>query len=92
MLEKVQGGRIDTNCSVAAVAGMAGAVEGIAAMENRTVAGKIIVYPALHEMPLILLEELADHYPTAAEKLERGIWCKAAEDELLRVAGAEGGR
>ena len=87
MLEKLNLGQIDTNCSVDAVSGMAGAADGIAAVENRTMAGKIVVYPSLHEMPLIPLSDLAERYPTVAAKLDNGQWCRAAEDELLRVAG-----
>ena len=65
---------------------MAGAVDGIAAVENRTLAGKIIVYPMLHDIGLIPLAELHKQFPTVAAKLDKGAWCKAAEQELLRVA------
>lgn len=85
VLEKMAGGQLDVNCSVDAVAGMAGATDGMAAVENRTLAGKIVVYPMLHDMPLVPLSELADRYPTVAEKLDRGRWTKAAEDELLQI-------
>jgi len=91
VLDKMQRGRLDTDCSVGAVSGMAGAIEGMAAVENRTLAGKIIVYPGLHEMGLIPLSELSARFPTVAEKLDRGSWCKAAEEELLKVA-TEAGR
>ncbi len=87
VLEKVTTGRLNTNCSVDAVSGMAGATEGIAAVENRTLAGKIIVYPALHDIGLIPLVDLHKPFPTVAAKLDNGQWTKAAEEELLRVAG-----
>ena len=86
VLEKVQSGQLNTDCSVDAVCGMAGAKDGIAAVENRTLAGKIIVYPQLHEMPLTPLADLAKSYPTVAAKLQAGQWTKDAEEELLRVA------
>lgn len=86
VLEKVQSGQLNTDCSVDAVSGMAGAKDGIAAVENRTLAGKIIVYPQLHEMPLTPLAELAKSYPTVAAQFQAGQWTKAAELELLRVA------
>ena len=86
VLQKVQTGQLDTNCSVDAVCGMAGAMDGIAAVENRTLAGKIIVYPQLHDLPLTPLAELAGKFPTVAAKLEAGQWTQAAEQELLRVA------
>jgi hypothetical protein len=65
---------------------MAGATDGIKAIENRTLAGKIIVYPMLHEVPLIPLAELHKHFPTVAAKLTDGQWNRDAERELLRVA------
>ena len=55
-------------------------------MEARSLAGKIIVYPQLKELPLTPLSELADKYPTVAEKLDAGIWTNEAEKELLQVA------
>ncbi len=90
VLGKVVKGTLDTDVSVDAISGMAGAVDGIAAVENRTLAGKIIVYPLLHEVGLVPLKALAGTFPTVAEKLDSGKWCKAAEDELKRVAGFSG--
>lgn len=86
VLEKVTQGQLDTNTSVDAVSGMAGATDGIAAVENRTLAGKIIVYPMLHSLGLTPLSELPKKFPSVAAKLDNGRWCKAAEQELLRVA------
>ncbi len=86
VLEKVTRGTLDTDASVDAISGMAGAIDGIAAVENRTMAGKIVVYPELENVGLIPLERLHEHYPTVAEKLEDGQWCRKAEAELLRVA------
>ena len=87
VLEKVSTGQLDTDCSVVAVSGMAGAVDGIAAVENRTLPGKTVVYPELHDMGLIPLTELHEHYPTVADKLASGMWTRDAEKELLAVAG-----
>jgi len=87
VLEKVVTGRLDTNRSVDAVSGLAGAIDGIRAVENRTTAGKIIVYPQLADLPLTPLDELKDRFPTVAAKLADGSWTQSAEDELLRVAG-----
>jgi len=89
VLRKVESGRLDTNCSIDAISGMAGAADGIAAVENRTLAGKIIVYPDLPEVGLIRLEELGEHYPTVAAKLRDGQWCLEAEQELLEVAASK---
>jgi len=77
----------DTDISVDAISGMRGAQAGVDAVENRTLAGKIMVYPWLRDVGLIPLKDLATTYPTVAAKLDRGTWCKAAEDELKRVGG-----
>ena len=50
-------------------------------------AGKILVYPMLHDLGLVPLSQLHKHLPTVAARLASGSWCKAAEDELLRTAG-----
>ena len=83
MLEKVESGRLDTNVSVAAVCGLDGATEGIRAIENRLIAGKIIVYPVCHGLKLTLLEELNEKMPDVAEHLNNGLWTKQAEQKLL---------
>jgi hypothetical protein len=51
-------------------------------------AGKIVVYPALHEVGLLSLAELAEHLPSVAAKLDDGQWCGEAERELLKVAAS----
>ena len=86
VLEKVLSEQLDTDCSVDAVSGIAGAIDGIRAVEARAMAGKIIVYPQLKNLPLVPLTELGEKYPTVAAKLTNGIWTKAAEDELLKTA------
>mgnify|MGYP001148340940 CR=1 FL=1 len=62
-------------------------MDGIRAVENRTIAGKIIVYPMLHDVGLTPLAELPKRFPSVAEKLDNGKWTREAERELLRVAG-----
>ena len=86
VLKKVESDQLDTNTSLDAVSGMAGATDGIKAIENRTLAGKIIVYPSLHNVPLIPLNELHKKYPTVAALLKDGQWNKQAEAEFLKVA------
>jgi len=83
MLEKVETGRLDTNLSVAAVSGLAGATDGIRALENRSIAGKIIVYPACRNLGLVPLSEMKQKMPDVAECLNSGLWTKQAEQKLL---------
>jgi len=83
MLSKVESGRLDTNLSVAAISGLEGATDGIRAVENRSIAGKIIVYPACRDLGLVRLEELAEKMPDVAECLSDGLWTSQAEKKLL---------
>ncbi len=83
MLEKVESGKLDTNLSVAAVCGLAGATDGIRAVENRSIAGKIIVYPACRTMGLVPLNEMEQKMPDVADCLNDGLWTKQAEQKLL---------
>ena len=83
MLAKAAG-RLDTNVSVAAVCGLDGATKGIRAIENRSIAGKIIVYPACKGLDLVLLGELNEKMPEVAKCLNNGLWTRAAEQKLLQ--------
>jgi threonine dehydrogenase-like Zn-dependent dehydrogenase len=88
VLQKVIDGKLNTDVSVDAVSGMTGATDGLAAVEHRTLAGKIIVYPALVDMPMTTLNDLSSSRPALAAKLDRGIWTKRAEEELLKQANS----
>ena len=83
VLAKVESGRLNTDISVAAISGLDGAVEGIRAVENHLIPGKIIVYPFVEGLPLTRLEELKDTMPDVANGLAGQIWDKKAEDALL---------
>jgi len=83
MLEKAESGRLDTNLSVAAISGFEGATAGIRAVENRSIAGKIIVYPACRDLGLVTLKEMAEKMPEVAKFLNDGLWTKKAEQKLL---------
>ncbi|MBC8470022.1 MAG: alcohol dehydrogenase catalytic domain-containing protein [Planctomycetes bacterium] len=85
MLEKAESGRLDTNLSVAAISGLAGATDGIRAVENRSIAGKIVVYPACKDLPLVPLDKMNEKMPQVAECLNNGLWTKEAEQKLLEL-------
>ena len=89
VLAKVLAGRLQTNASVDAVSGMAGAIDGIRAVESRALAGKIIVYPALRELGLLRLADLPGQLPSVAARLDHGMWTAEAEKELLRAGGGQ---
>ena len=85
MLEKAESGRLDTNISVAAVCGLAGATDGIRAVENRSIAGKIVVYPACKDLLLVPLEKMNEKMPQVADCLNDGLWTRQAELKLLEM-------
>ena len=87
LLGKLESGSSTPNCSVDAVSGMAGAIDGVTALEKQTMAGKIVIYPMLHDLGLVRLGDLGDHFPTVASKLDGGQWSEQAEDELLKTCG-----
>ncbi len=91
VLAKVKSGRLDTNISVGAVCGLDGAIEGIRAVENRSIAGKIIVYPACKGLGLLTLEQMNEKLPEVAEHLNNGLWTKEAEQKLLQIYSKESG-
>lgn len=83
VLDKVQSDRLDTNLSAAAVCGLEGAIDGIRAVENQAIGGKILVYPGCRGLQLTELNELEEKHPAVAEKLNNGLWTKEAEQALL---------
>ena len=83
VLVKTESGQLDTNISVGAVCGLDSAIDGIRAVENRSIAGKIIVYPACKGLGLTRLEKLQEKMPQVAECLNNGLWTKQAEEKLL---------
>jgi L-sorbose 1-phosphate reductase len=91
VLGKLERGELDTNVSVDAISGMEGVREALGAVEARTSGGKIVVYPALHELGMVRLAELAERLPTVAVELREGCWTRAAEDALLAAAADAAG-
>ncbi len=85
VLRKVTEGTLDTNLSVAAVSGLDGAVEGIRAVENQLLPGKIIVYPSCKGLGLTPLPDLAEKHPDVAARLKDGAWTGEAENALLAL-------
>jgi hypothetical protein len=69
---------------------MEGVTDALAAVEGRTSGGKIVVYPALHELGMVRLSDLAGRFPTVAAGLRGGRWTRAAEEALLAAAADDG--
>jgi len=87
VLAKVEKGSLDTNISVGAVSGLCGAIDGIHAVENQLIPGKIVVYPFAKNLPLTTLEKLKADNPDIGQKMKNGLWTKEAEAELLKKFG-----
>jgi threonine dehydrogenase-like Zn-dependent dehydrogenase len=69
---------------VAAVGGLATAVEALGALMQGRYPGKIIIFPHLEEMPLLGLDELPARLPQVAARLGPGaVWTNEAEAALI---------
>ena len=77
-------GDLSPGCSVGAIGGMQAAKEGIQAMIEGRYSGKIIIFPQIHDLPLMGLSELKEKLPEIADKLEPGdMWTSEAEMALF---------
>lgn len=83
VVRKIEAGLYDTTISLDAVTGMAGFKEAIESVMNRTSGGKIMVFPQIHDLPLVRLADMPDKLPDIAKLLHKGLWTKQAEDKLL---------
>jgi hypothetical protein len=85
VLDKTASGELSPNRSVAAVGSLGAAYAGLKAVKEATLAGKVVIYPNIKELPLTTLAELKDKLPSVYALLnERGEWTNAAEEEFLR--------
>jgi len=89
ILKKVASRQLDTNLSVAAIAGLDGAVDGIRAVEKNLMPGKIIVYPFAKGLKLTALTEVGKEHSGVAKALDDGYWNKNAEAALKKEFGAQ---
>jgi D-arabinose 1-dehydrogenase-like Zn-dependent alcohol dehydrogenase len=86
VLEKTNSGELSPNRSVAAIGSLSAAYAGLKAVKEASLAGKVVIYPNIKELPLTTLDGLKEKLPTVHALLnERGEWTKAAEEEFLRL-------
>lgn len=86
VLNKTNSGELSPNRSVAAIGSLSAAKDGLKAVKDATLAGKVVIYPNIKEMPLTPLTELKEKLPTVYALLnERGEWTNEAEAEFLRL-------
>lgn len=76
---------------VAAIGGMATAAHGIEALMAGQYPGKIVIFPQLHDLPLMGVDELPEKLPQVAAKLAPGgIWTNEAEAALFETVWRPG--
>jgi threonine dehydrogenase-like Zn-dependent dehydrogenase len=86
VLDKTSTGELSPNRSVAAIGSLSAARDGLKAVKDATLAGKVVIYPNIKEMPLTPLTEFKDKFPSVYARLnELGEWTQVAEEEFLRL-------
>jgi threonine dehydrogenase-like Zn-dependent dehydrogenase len=86
VLDKTSTGELSPNRSVAAIGSLNAARDGLKAVKDATLAGKVVIYPNIKEMPLTPLSEFKGKFPSVYAKLnELGEWTLEAEEEFLRI-------
>jgi threonine dehydrogenase-like Zn-dependent dehydrogenase len=70
--------------SVAAIGGLETAPEALQAVLDGKYPGKVVVFPQIHNLPLMGLKELSERLPEVAAKLgENLMWTSEAEEALI---------
>lgn len=86
VLDKTSTGELSPNRSVAAIGSLSAARDGLKAVKDATLAGKVLIYPHIKEMPLTPLSEFKEKFPSVHARFnELGEWTQAAEEEFLRL-------
>lgn len=83
-------GSLSPERSVAAIGGMETAQEAMAAVMEGKYPGKIVIFPQLHNLPLLGLDELPAKLPEVGAKLGPGnVWTDEAEAALIELLWGE---
>jgi threonine dehydrogenase-like Zn-dependent dehydrogenase len=84
VMERRVEGSLSPGRSVAAIGGLETAVEAIQSVIEGKYPGKVVVFPQIHNLPLMGLKELQEKLPEVAEKLgENQMWTNKAEEALI---------
>jgi threonine dehydrogenase-like Zn-dependent dehydrogenase len=79
-------GDLSPGSIVGAIGGMRAAKEGLRALVEGRYSGKVIIFPQIHDLPLMGLSELKEKLPDIAENLEPGdMWTNEAEKALFET-------
>jgi len=84
VVEKTIGGQLEPRRALAAVGGMEAAQDALQALIDGRFPGKIVVFPALRDLPLTAVAELGETHPDVAAALDDGgAWTIEAEAALF---------
>lgn len=82
VLEKINRGEALPDFNVAAIGGLLATKEGLEAVQSGRFAGKVVIYPELHTLPLIALDDLALWDPALGAQVKAQGWSLQAEQAL----------
>jgi threonine dehydrogenase-like Zn-dependent dehydrogenase len=84
VMDRALAGALSPGRSVAAIGGIETAKEALQAVIDGRYPGKVVVFPQIHNLPLMGLDELKEKLPEVAEQLQEGkVWTTAAEETLI---------
>ncbi|MBS2937485.1 zinc-binding dehydrogenase [Nocardioides sp. J2M5] len=72
VVDLAEAGELSPGSIVGAVGGMRAAKDGLAALVEGRYSGKVLIFPQIHDLPLMGLDELAEKLPEVAAKLGPG--------------------
>jgi len=85
VLSKWEEKQLSPNRSLAAIGSLSAAIDGLKAVKNATIPGKIVIFNHIKEFPLTTLPELKEKLPSVYARLKNGEWTNEAEEEFLRL-------
>ncbi len=84
VMDRALAGALSPGRSVAAIGGIETAREAMQAVIDGRYPGKVVVFPQIHNLPLMGLDELKEKLPEVAKQLQEGnVWTTAAEETLI---------
>jgi threonine dehydrogenase-like Zn-dependent dehydrogenase len=84
VMDRALAGALSPGRSVAAIGGIETAKEALQAVIDGRYPGKVVVFPQIHNLPLMGLDEIREKLPEVAEQLQEGkVWTTAAEETLI---------
>jgi threonine dehydrogenase-like Zn-dependent dehydrogenase len=84
VVDLAEQGQLSPGSIVGAIGGMRAAKDGLQALVDGSYSGKVLIFPQVHDLPLMGLHELKETLPEVAEKLGPGdTWNDEAERTFL---------